>query len=47
MSRVEKKIEKHAECYHDWKPIGTTKGYTHLKLMCTKCGETQLIELFP
>jgi hypothetical protein len=47
MGKEDRKVEKRAECDHDWKPIGTTKGHTHLKLMCTKCGETQLIELFP
>jgi len=47
MVSEEKKIEKSVECDHDWKQVGTTRGNTHLKLVCTKCGETQLIELFP
>lgn len=43
----EEKMEKRKECDHDWKPEGTTEGDTHLKLICIKCGETKMIELFP
>jgi hypothetical protein len=47
MVSEEKKLGKREECDHDWKPVETTKGDTHLKLICIKCGETKLIELFP
>jgi len=35
------------ECEHGWKPLGTTRGDSHVKLICVKCGEEKLIELFP
>jgi len=35
------------ECEHEWNPLGTTPGDTHLKLVCIKCGEKKEIELFP
>ncbi len=45
--KEERQLEESRACDHDWKPLGTTKGDTHLKLICTKCGEARLIELFP
>ncbi|MCX8170451.1 MAG: hypothetical protein N3E47_00555 [Candidatus Bathyarchaeota archaeon] len=50
MSRGEKeqlREREHEMCDHDWKPMGTTEGHTHLKIVCSKCGKTELIELFP
>jgi len=35
------------ECEHEWRPLGTTSGHTHVKLVCVKCGEKKEIELFP
>jgi len=35
------------ECEHEWRPLGSTPGHTHVKLVCVKCGEEKLIELFP
>lgn len=46
-SKEEKRLRAHEKCDHNWKPVGTTEGHTHLKLICSKCGETKSIELFP
>jgi len=45
--REEKRLKEYEKCDHDWRPAGTTEGHTHLRLVCSKCGETTLIELFP
>ena len=47
MKNEEQKTTDKKECDHEWKPLGTTPGDTHVKLKCVKCGEEKLIELFP
>jgi hypothetical protein len=45
----EEKNEKTTEskCEHNWKAVGETHMKTHVKLVCSKCGEEKEIEQFP
>lgn len=45
-SREKRRLKEREKCDYDWKPMGTMEELTHLKLVCSKCGETTLIELF-
>lgn len=45
---AENKSEKQTkpQCDHDWKAVGESHMKTHVKLVCTKCGQEKEIEQF-